>query len=52
MTLAMMFRRSSLEMVKVDPEDWDYAEMEAMGWTLSMLAIIAAEMETIDLLRW
>ena len=52
MTLAMMFIRSSLEMVKVDPEDWDYVETEAMGWTLSMLAIVAAEMEIADLLCW
>ena len=34
MTLAMIFIRSSLEMVKVDPEDWDCVEAGAMGWTL------------------
>ena len=39
-------------MVKVDPEEWDYAKMGAMGWTLSVLATITAEMETTDLLRW
>ena len=50
MTLAMMFIRSSLEMVKVDPEDWDCAETGAIGWTLSVLATVAAEIETIDLL--
>ena len=47
-----MFTRSSLEIVKVDPKDWDYAEMGAIGWTLSMVATVAAEMETINLLRW
>ena len=40
MTLAMMFIRSSLEMVKMDPEDW-----AVMGWTLLVLATVA-EMET------
>ena len=39
-------------MVKVDLEDWDYAETGAIGWTLSVLAIAATEMETTDLLRW
>ena len=39
-------------MVKVDPEDWDFAETGAIGWTLSVLATVAAEMETTDLLRW
>jgi len=39
-------------MVKVDPEDWDFAEIEAIGWTLSVLATIAVEIETVDLLRW
>ena len=39
-------------MVKMDPENWDCAETGAMGWTLSMLATIAAEMEIADLLRW
>ena len=39
-------------MVKVDPEDWNYAKTGAMGWTLLVLATIATEMETTDLLRW
>ena len=51
MTLEMMFIRSSLEMVKVDPEDLDCAVTGAIGWTLSVLAIVAAENETDDLLR-
>ena len=49
MTLAMMFIRSSLEMVKVDPEDLNCAETGTMGWTLSMLATIAPKMETANL---
>ena len=51
MTLAMIFLRSSVDMVKVRSEDLDYAEMGAIGWTLSVLAIVAAEIETADLLR-
>ena len=39
-------------MVKVDPEDWDCVKTGAMGWTLLVLATIAAEMEIVDLLRW
>ena len=39
-------------MVKVDPEDWDFTETEAIGWTLSVLATVAAEIETADLLQW
>ena len=50
MTLVMMFLRSSVDMVKVRSEDLDYAEMGAIGWTLSVLAIVAAEIETTDLL--
>ena len=38
-------------MVKMDPEDWDCAKIRAMGWTLSVLATIAAETEIVDLLR-
>ena len=38
-------------MVKMRSEDLDYAEMGAIGWTLSMLATVAAEIETADLLR-
>ena len=51
MTLAMVFLRSSMDMVKVRPEDLDYAETGAIGWTLSVLATVAAEIETVDLLR-
>ena len=52
MTLAMMFLRSFVDMVKVRPKDLDYAEMGAIGWTLLMLAaIVAVEIETADLLR-
>ena len=39
-------------MVKVNPEDWDCVETEAIGWTLSVLATVAAEIEIADLLRW
>ena len=52
MPLAMMFLRSFVEMAKVRPEDLDCAETGAIGWTLSMLAIVAAEIETSVLLRW
>ena len=38
-------------MVKMDPEDWDYVETGAIGWPLSVLATVAAETETADLLR-
>ena len=51
MTLAMMFLRSSVDMVKVRPEDLNCAETGAIGWTLSMLAIVVIEIETVDLLR-
>ena len=51
MTLAMMFLRSSMEMVKVRPEDLDCAETGAIGWTLLVLATVAAEIETANLLR-
>ena len=49
--LAMMFLRSSVDMVKVRPEDLDCAETGAIGWTLSVLATVAAEIEIADLLR-
>ena len=39
-------------MVIVDPEDVDLAETRAIGWTLSMLAIVAVEIEIVDLLQW
>ena len=51
MTLAMMFIRSSMNMVKVHLEDLNCAKTGAIGWTLSVLAIVAAEIETADLLR-
>ena len=51
MTLAMMFIKLSLEMVKVDPEDRDCAEIGAIRWSLSVLAIVAAKIETTDLLQ-
>ena len=41
MTLAMMFLRSSVDMVKVGYEDLDCVETKAIGWTLSVLATIA-----------
>ena len=51
MTLAMMFLRSFMDMVKVHPEDLDCAETRDIGWTLLMLATVAAEIEIADLLR-
>ena len=39
-------------MVKVDPEDRDYAKTGAIGWSLSVLATVATEIEIADLLRW
>ena len=51
MTLAMMFLRSSVDMVKVRSEDLDYAEIGVIGWTLLVLATVAAEIVTTDLLR-
>ena len=51
MTLAMIFLRSSVDMVKVHYEDLDCAKMGAIGWTLSMLATVVAEIETTNLLR-
>ena len=49
----MMFLRSFVEMVKVRPEDLDYAETGAIGRTLLVLATATAiaEIETDDLLR-
>ena len=47
----MIFLRSSVDMVKVRSEDLDYAEIEAIGCTLLVLATIAAEIEIADLLR-
>ena len=50
MTLAMMFLRSSVEMVKMRPQDLDYAEMGTIGWTLSVLATMTVEIEIANLL--
>ena len=50
-TLAIIFLRSSVDMVKVRSEDLDCVETGAIGWTLSVLATVAAEIETADLLR-
>ena len=47
----MIFLKSSMDMVKVRFEDLDCAEMGAIGWTLSVLATVAAKIETADLLR-
>ena len=51
MTLTMIFLRSSVDIVKVHLEDLDCAETGAIGWTLSVLATVAAEIDTADLLR-
>ena len=40
-----------MEMVKVDPEDLDFAETGAIGWIILVLATIAIEMDIVDLLR-
>ena len=39
-----------MEMVIVDPKDLDFVEMAAIGWILSVLAMLVVEMETADLL--
>ena len=51
MTLAMMFLRLFVDMVKVRLEDLNCAEIGAIGWTLSVLATVVVEIETTDLLR-
>ena len=38
-------------MVIVDPKDLDFLQMEAIGWILLMLAIVATEIEIADLLQ-
>ena len=48
MILVMMFLRSFVDMVKVRLEDLDCAETGAIGWTLSVLEILAAEIEIAD----
>ena len=52
MVLAMMFWKSIVEMVIVDLEDLDFAEIGVIGWILSVLAIVATKMKTTYLLRW
>ena len=47
----MMFLRSFVDMVKLHLEDLDCAETGAIGWTLSVLATIAAEIEIANLLQ-
>ena len=47
MTLAIMFLRSSVDMVK----DLDYVETGAIGWTLSVLATVAVKIEITNLLQ-
>ena len=37
-------------MVIVDPEDLDFVEMGAIGWTLSVLTTVAAKIKKADLL--
>ena len=51
MTLAMIFLRLSMDMVKVRFEDLNCVKIGAFGWTLSVLATVAVEIVTADLLR-
>ena len=51
MTLVMIFLKSSVDTAKMRSEDLNYAEMGAIGWTLSVLATVVAEIEIPDLLR-
>ena len=46
-----MFLKSSVDMVKVCSEDLDRAKMRAIGWTFLVLATVATEIETADLLQ-
>ena len=46
----MMFLKSFVDMVKVRSKNLDCAETRAIGWTLSVLATIVAEIGTADLL--
>ena len=48
MVLAMRFGRSTMEMVIVDSEDLDFAQMLAIGWIPLVLATVATEIETTD----
>ena len=40
-----------MDMVKVCPENLDCVETRAIGWTILVLATVAAEIETANLLR-
>ena len=51
MVLAMRFGKSTMEMVIVDSEDLDFAQMLAIGWIPLVLATVAIEMEMTDLLQ-
>ena len=46
-----MFLRLIVDMVKVHLKDLDFAETRAIGWKLLLLATIAAEIKTTNLLR-
>ena len=48
----MMFWRSTMEIVIMDPKDVDLVEMGDIGWMLSVLATVAAKTEIADLLWW
>ena len=50
MVLAMIFFQSTVKMVIMYSEDLDFVEMGAIGWILSMLATVAAEIEATNLL--
>ena len=50
MTLAIMFLRSFVDMVKMHPKDLDCVETGAISWTLSVLVTVAAEIKTANLL--
>ena len=50
MTLAMTFLRTFVDIVKVHRKDLDCVEAGASGWTLLVLATVAVEIETVDLL--
>ena len=39
-----------MKIVIVDPEDLDFVEIGVIGWILSVLATVVAEMETTNLL--
>ena len=51
MTLAMTFLRTFVDIVKVHRKDLDCVEAGASGWTLLVLATVAAKIEIADLLR-